>query len=222
MTPMPNPTEAVHPPAPTLTSLAGLTLEPNQEAFLDLARATSGGPAVWRERKLAEARELFALAAFSRRITVLSLDVLEDFHSMVVMRVPVPFRRPGEEMPGFAAEATLGLTYRPENLRLPSPGYVFVQILSPLHVWHAQVAARPGGVQSLCLGPRLSAGIRVRELLLMTYGALSMQSVQLDVADAAGVMNSEAARWWLQPGNRQRIPLSREPFVAPLRPEGKA
>ena len=221
MKPMPAQTEEARAAGPTLNSLAGVALEPNQEAFLDLARATSGGPAVWRERKLAEARELFALGGFSRRITVLGLDLLEDFRAMLVMRVPVPFRRPGAETPTFAAEVLIGLSYRPDNLRLPSPGYVFVQILSPLHVWHAQVAALPAGIQSLCLGPRLPAGIRVRELLLMTYGALSMQSVQLDVADAAGVMNPEAARWWLQPANRQRIPLSREPFVAPLNPEGK-
>ena len=40
-----------------------------------------------------------------------------------------------------------------------------------------------------------------------------MQSVMFDEQDPAGVLNADAARWWQQ--NRDRIPLSREPFIRP-------
>ena len=56
-------------------------------------------------------------------------------------------------------------------------------------------------------------GIRVRELILMSYGALSMQSVMVDIGDAAGVLHREAALWWQQ--NLRYAPLSRTPFLSP-------
>jgi hypothetical protein len=68
-------------------------------------------------------------------------------------------------------------------------------------------------VQPLCLGARLPAGIRVKELVLMAYGALSMQTVMIDELDPAGVLNPVAARWWQ--ANTDRIPLSRAAFLSP-------
>jgi hypothetical protein len=219
MNPETKPVAPSRPVAASLSSLGGVPLAPDEERFLASARASCGGPAVWRERMLAEGRETFALSRFSGRFTVLAMDLQEEFHAMLSMRVPLPLRLPGENTLTMADEARLGLTYRAENLRLPSPGFAFVQILAPAHVWHPQVAAHPSGIQALCLGAQLPAGVRVRELLLMTYGALAMQSVQLDAADAAGVMNPEAARWWLLPANRRRIPLTREPFVRAAKQE---
>jgi hypothetical protein len=52
------------------------------------------------------------------------------------------------------------------------------------------------------------------EIVVMTYGALTMQSVMIDEQDSAGVLNRDAAHWWQQ--NLWRIPLSREPFIRPL------
>jgi hypothetical protein len=221
MNPETKPVAPSRPVAASLSSLGGVPLVPAETDFLASARANCGGPAVWRERKLAEGREVFALSRFSERFTVLAMDLQEDFRAMLVMRVPVPVRLPGENTLTMPAEAQLGLTYRAENLRLPSPGFAFVQILAPAHVWHPQVAAHPSGIQALCLGSQLPAGVRVRELLIMTYAALAMSSVQLDAADAAGVMRPEAARWWLLPANRRRIPLSREPFVRAAQQEAK-
>ncbi|MHC4710269.1 MAG: hypothetical protein ACYTA3_07565, partial [Planctomycetota bacterium] len=62
----------------------------------------------------------------------------------------------------------------------------------------------------------LPAGIPVSEIVLLSYGLLSMQSVMLDPDDSAGVMNVEAASFWQ--ARLGDIPLSDEPF---LRPVGK-
>jgi hypothetical protein len=81
-------------------------------------------------------------------------------------------------------------------------------------VHHANVAAG-GRPQRLCLGVNLPRGFPLREAVLSTYAALSMQSVMVDELDPGGVMNSEAALWWQ--ANPGRIPLTAKPFLAPLR-----
>ena len=113
--------------------------------------------------------------------------------------------------------ARLGLTYWQEALVKRLPGYAFVQVLSPNHVWLPNAApADPRfpvmlGGQAVCLGAKLPASIPVKELILMTYGALTLQSVQMDAFDAAGIMNGPSAEWWMQ--NKERIPLTRESFL---------
>ena len=91
----------------------------------------------------------------------------------------------------------------------PQPGYAFVSILQPRPVWHSNVS--PDQNQVLCLGPQLPAGIPLKEIILMTYGALTLQTTQLDRLDPAGVLNPAAAEWWQH--NTQWIPLTREPFL---------
>ena len=93
-------------------------------------------------------------------------------------------------------------------LRQALPGPAFVQIFAPQDVWLPAVKLPE---QPLCLGATLPAGIRVRSLVLMTYGALSMQAIQVNEIDPAGVFNAEAARWWQQ--NMHWIPLTRKPFL---------
>ncbi len=104
----------------------------------------------------------------------------------------------------------LGLIYREESFRKPTPGYAFIQVLTPRPCWHANISDDP--IQVLCLGPQLPAGIRVKDLVLMTYGALSMQTVQFDELDPVGVLNRDAALWWQQ--TTVPIPLSKEPFLS--------
>jgi hypothetical protein len=127
------------------------------------------------------------------------------------LRVPVPCRPGGVGDLVIEPEAVLGLTYPEEALRQAMPGYSFLQVLAPSDVWHANVAFGP--VRPLCLGTALPAGVRVKELVLMAYGALSMQTVQIDEQGPAGVLNAAAALWWQQ--NTARAPLSRAPFLRP-------
>ena len=111
-----------------------------------------------------------------------------------------------------ADEATLALVYPPEAMREKLPGFAFMTVLSPSDVWMPNVASGPQ--QAVCLGARMPIGVRVRELVLATYGALTVQTIQLDEKDSAGLMSAESARWWQQ--NQSLAPLSREPFLGPI------
>jgi hypothetical protein len=109
-----------------------------------------------------------------------------------------------------AGRAQLALRYPEAALSAPQPGSAFVTVLAPPTCWHANVAPIAAD-QRVCLGARVPAGIPVRELVLAAYGALSMQTVQIDERSPAGVLNAAAARWWQR--NAERIPLSRVPFL---------
>ena len=193
-----------------LRGLGKVALSARLERILSTAAESCGGTAEWRVRKMGEARDLLALSQIApQRIEVQHLDLDQPLRAIVGMKVPVPCRAAGSRDVAVAAGALLAFTYRQEALLEPQPGFAFVQILAPRDVYHAQVNF--DGVQALCLGAQLPAGVRVRELLLMAYGALSLQTVQLDTRDPAGVLNGQAAEWWLQ--NKHRIPLTRTPFL---------
>jgi hypothetical protein len=194
-----------------LSSLAQVPLGVRHAAMLESAKSTCGGSAPWRHRKLAEAMDLCRLAELSGRLSILHLDLTVDFRAALLLRVTVPCL-PNPDKPLVVAEAAhLGVIYREDAIVLPQPGYSFVQILAPRPVWHANVS--PDAIQVLCLGPSLPVGVPLREIILMTYGALTMMSVQLDPANSAGVLNPAAAEWFQRsPG---LIPLSREPFLSP-------
>ena len=200
-------------PAGGLSSLASVRLEGRDLRMLESALTSNGGPAPWQRRKGAEARDILALAALAApgRMSVEVLDLEETLRAVVALRVPVPLRPLEDGGLPVARGAILGLTYPIEALARPMPGYAFVQILSPAGVWHANVADRPG--QPLCLGAQLPAGLPLRETVLLAYGALSMQTVMVDEADPAGVLNAEAAVWWQR--NLHRVPLSAVPFLLP-------
>ena len=199
------------PPIPPggLAALAEVELDERSEAMLNAAFEEAGGPLPWRNRKKAEARELLALSRIAPRLRVQQLDLRESLRALLFLHTPVPLR-PGEHGEFFTGNyAVLGLTYTLEALSRQQPGFAFLEILAPENVWHANVSMFP--VQRLCLGAQLPAGIRVKELVLMAYGALTMQTVQIDETDSAGVLNAEAAIWWQQ--NLSRLPLSRVPFL---------
>jgi hypothetical protein len=193
-----------------LRGLGEVRLSKRGRQLLDNSAKACGGSAEWRVRKLGEARDALALSQLApHRITVQHLDLDEALRLIVAMQVPVARRPGGVGDVAVAQGALLALTYRHEAMLLPQPGFVFVQILAPRDVFHAQVGF--DGVQPLCLGAQLPAGVRLSEILLMTYGALSMQTVQLDELDPAGVLHPQAARWWRQ--SADSIPLTRVPFL---------
>ncbi len=211
-------TPADRPRAPTegaasrgLAALASLTLDDARRVVLEAAAARARGTASWRARKIAEARDLLALSQIAPpgRLIVEALDLADELRALLALRVPVPCR-PGEDgRLGIANLALLGLTYWQEAIRRPMPGFAFLHVLAPQGVWHPNAAPEHG--QPLCLGALLPAGIPVKEIVLLAYGLLSMQSVMLDERDAAGVLNADAARWWQF--NLDKIPLSRTPFL---------
>lgn len=197
-------------PAPTgLAALSRLGLNAYHQAFLDTARQTCGGPPACCQRKLAEAHDLLALAELSGRLDVHSLDLAGDLRAKVRMRVPAPCRPDPDGPLRVAPFVLLGVIYPERAAILPQPGYAFIRILAPGPIWHSNVSPDPN--QVLCLGPSLPAGIPLKEIILMTYGALTMQATQLDPGDPAGVLHPEAAEWWQR--NPQLIPLTVEPFL---------
>ena len=200
-------------PTPTLSlsfsTLHLMPLDSFHQDIWDAAEKTCCGPAAFRYRVKSEARDLVALAQHSGRMLVHWIDLSAGVRAKVELEVPVPCM----PVPGgplcIAPRALLGLLYPPEAILLPQPGYAFVRILQPQPVWCSNVS--PDHNQALCLGPSLPAGIPLKEIVLMTYGALSMQTTQLNLLDPAGVLNPAAAEWWQR--NTAQIPLSREPFL---------
>lgn len=194
-----------------LHALDRVGLAPREKAFLHEIAARCGGDPAWKRRKLREAHDLLALAQLApERLAVQMLDPRDDLRVVVKLRTPVPCRADRQGDLEIANEATLGITYPRAILGGPLAGFSLVQILIPLHVWHANVAQAPLP-QSLCLAAKLPQGTRLPQLVVLSYAALSMQSVMVDETDAAGVLNADAARWWQ--GRLDRTPLSREPFI---------
>ena len=193
-----------------LRALADVSLTSDRQRMLEAALSMSGGSVEWRCRKLAEATELLALSQIAPdRLCVQRLDLREALRAELLMHAPVPRRHEGGGDLVVGGRATLGLTYRQEAMLVPTPGYSFVEVLSPPDLYHAQVPPDPPHL--LCLSTELPAGIRVRNLVLMVYEALTLQSLMIDEMDPAGVMHPEAARFWQE--NTHRLPLTRTPFL---------
>jgi hypothetical protein len=162
-------------------------------------------------------RDLLALEQIAERMTVLGIECRTELRALVRLSAPVPCMQPGARDLVVADHVDLALLYPEAILRGPLPGFALVEILSPRHVHHANVSAGPLG-QRLCLGVNVPRGYPLREAVLASYAALTMQTAMVDELDPAGVMNSEAARWWQ--ANPDRIPLTTAPFLAPLRGGG--
>lgn len=192
-----------------LRDLAQVELAARYHELLEGARDQATGHRVWRERRLAEARELLALATVAPRMEVKDLNLGDDLRALVRLQMPVPCRFGSEQDLVISHEALLGICYPRRALFESLPGPSFVQVLLPMGVFHPNASAPP--IQRLCLGTQLPAGIRVRELVLLSYRALTMQDHTLDVEDPAGVFHAEAARWWQ--ANADRVPLTRAPFL---------
>lgn len=199
------------PPAKTLKQqLAEVVLTPEAEYFLNRAGQSAQGEAMWRHRKIQEARELLQLSQLAPRFTVEGLNLDTEFMAKLRIRMPVPTMPTMSGRLTLEQEAQFVLTYPESAVRNPSPGTSFVRITKPLRVFHPNVLPEPP--QVLCLGTTMLAGHPVREIVLSVFGALALQNVMYDVYDSAGLLNREAAMFFQQsPG---QIPLTRAPFFA--------
>jgi len=204
--------ERVRPVVPPegLRALPSVELNKRNEAMLKAAAAGSLGSPMWRARKYAEAREILALSQIADRFRIFEIRMHTDLLAVAELHVPVPCLEGPDRPLQVAPKALVGLKYAEAVLSEAVPGTAFVQVLAPMGVWHANVARGFG--QPVCLGPAMPLGIPLREIVILTYGALSMQTVQLDPSDAAGVLNAEAAQYWQV--NHDRIPLTRAAFLS--------
>lgn len=196
------------PPLHGLSGLHELPLDDYHQGMLDIALKTCTGPVAYCHRIKAEARDLVALAQYSGRIHIHWLYCSAGLRAKLELEVPVGCLPDPNGPLQIAPRALLGLVYPQEAIVRPRPGYAFVHILEP-RVWHSNVS--PDHNQVLCLGPRLPAGVLVKDILVMTYGALSMQTIQINPRDPAGLLNPAAAEWFQR--NTGLIPLTREPFL---------
>lgn len=196
-------------PAPSLDDLRQIELTGLFRTMWESAQKNCGGPAACRHRLIGELRDLLGLAQISGRMIVHWVDLSAGLRAKVEIDMPVPCMPDPAGPLRVAPRALLGVIYPPDAIFMPQPGYAFIRILSPRPVWLSTVSADPN--QILCLGTQLPAGIPLTEIVLMTYGALTLQTIQLDSLDSAGVLNAAAADWWQR--NAHRIPLSREPFL---------
>lgn len=194
-----------------LRDLADVPLEAKAEEYLQRATGSAQGSPAWRGRKLAEARDLFALAQIAPRLEVAMVGLETALHAILHLAVSVPcLPEPGSDLV-VEESATLALVYPEEAMRRRLPGTAFVQVLNPLGVWHPNIGI---GDQRICLGAELGPGLKTTEILLLSYGALTLTNIQLDERDPSGVLNKAACEFWQ--ANLDRVPLSSEPFLPRL------
>lgn len=194
-----------------LSKLSQTKLDASHQRLFEDAIKTNAGNAIWRARKKNEIHDFLALAQVSKRIRIRTIDLSVDIRILFDLHSLVPTLPQANKDVVIFDHAMLGLTYTEDSVRESKPGYSFVQILNPHHVWLPNVSNEDVGIQALCLGAALPAGILINELAILSYLALTMQSVQLDALDSAGVMNGEAAQWWKT--NQDRFPLTQESFI---------
>ena len=196
---------------PGLADVASLPLAPSTQQALDRRAADMHGGAIWRKRKYAEARGLLGLAQIAPRVVVLELDLRTELTALVELRdTPVPCMAPGADDIHLEHRAVLVLQFPEELIAGPIAGTRPARILEPRPVFHANVSYG-GPVQVLCLGASVPRGFPLREMLLTSYAALTLQSISLDAMDPAGVLNPIASGWWQ--ANASRIPLTTTPFL---------
>jgi hypothetical protein len=210
---MSNPTPAKS--RPSLSALQELELLPPYHEIYEKVAPGAGGPEPWRRWKQTAAHDVLALAQLSGRMDVQYLDLTDALRTVFALKVMVPCRRGGVGPFQIAPMALIGLSYRQEAVVRPQPGYSFAEILQPRDVFHPNIAPGyqpPGAPQIICLGPKLPAGIRIVDLVLMIYTAVCLQDANFSYTDSAGLAN-QAAGLFLE-ANPARVPLTREPFLS--------
>jgi hypothetical protein len=202
---------AEHTPEKGLSGLHGIDLGERHAWLLETASAKSQGSAAWRRRKRSETHDILALAEIAPRLEIGFVDLQTDLRVLARMRVVVPCMPEGEEELTLAREAVLGITYEQKALYHPMPGFAFVQILTPSAVHHPNVSRGPN--QRLCMGAMLPAGVRLRELVLGAYGALTLQNLD-DLDDDDDGEAGAGVGAVIPPGTRSGVAAAPEPSSA--------
>lgn len=199
--------------APGLADLATLPLEePNRRVLDHLSKDIVSSSAAWRGRKIAEAHGLMALSQIAPRLRIHYLDLRTELIAQIeLMDTPVPCRTPGSSDIHIERGAMLTILYPEAILTGPIPGAGPIRILEPRNVYHSNVGPFEERAPALCLGANVPRGFPLRELVLSSYAALTLQAISLDRMDPAGVLNGDATLWWQ--ANTQRIPLTTESFL---------
>lgn len=195
-----------------LDALAEVELAPERRELRARGQSQARGSAPWRARKVAELGDVLALEQIAPkgRLRILDFDLAQTLRLRVEMKVPVPTRPDPNGDLVIVPKAVLAITYPEESMYKALPGWRFCHVESPFGAtWHANILPFPP--QSLCLGVVIAPGVRVKEIILGAYAALTMQSIQVDELDPGGVLNRDAGVWWST--KLERTPLSKVPFL---------
>ena len=160
--------------------------------ILQSALADNVGRREWREYKAEQARELVDLCVRSPRMTLLGLDLTGDFGAVYGIVMPVPCRPQGDRL-RLAQHAVFHLRYAEEWRWQPPAGYEPLGVLDPMDLFGPNMVAAPAG--GVCLG-RIPAGIPVREIALLGYFAVTLQTHQLNEIDPQGILNPAACEYF--------------------------
>lgn len=171
--------------------------------MLDFALANNGGTRGWREFKAEQARELLQLCAKSPRMALLALDLTEEFRAVYGILMPVPCRPRGEQL-RVADRAVFHLRYAEEWRWQPPVGYEPLGVMEPADLFGPNMISAPVG--GVCLG-RIPPGITVRELVLLGYFSVTLQTYQLNEVDPQGVLNPMACEFFR--AHPECLPLTR-------------
>ena len=120
------------------------------------------------------------------RLIVEALDLREHLRAMLLLEVPVACQPKENNEPEMFEPGLDRLHVSQRGFPAAAAGLLLIfRSCSPRNVWLAQIKQPE---QALCIAPQVPAGTRTAMLLLRAYGALSMQSIQIDVRDPAGTV----------------------------------
>jgi len=176
---------------------------PLASELLQRALATNSGRREWREFKAEQARELLELCAKSPRMTLLGLDLSGDFAALYGIAMPVPCRPIGDQL-RIVSRAIFNLRYAEEWRWQPPAGFEPLGVLEPFDLFGPNMVAAPHG--GVCLG-HIPAGITVREIVLLGYFAVTLQTYQLNEVDPQGILNPAACEYFRL--HQEWLPLTR-------------
>ena len=185
------------------------------EQLFDEAARRNGGPRGWRMWKRSGVEELLTFVRRAPRVELLAADMSADLHLAYHIRMPIP-RQPCNGDLTVGTGATFHLVYRDEWRTLAPKGWQPVGVVHPEDIFHPN--AKPSLRGALCLG-KLPAGISPKELLMLSYFAGSLQTVQLAEDDPEGVLNKEASEFFRC--NPQHLPLTSTGLGEDWEPKGE-
>jgi hypothetical protein len=194
-------------------SFVSLAAESPEErlALLDAKiKQSNGGRRAWRQWKRHEAGEILTLAQRASRLDLLDLDIAGDFHALYEIRMPVP-REPVEGRLQIGDRAVFHLRYVEEWLWSSPPGWAPLGVVFPSDVFHSNLAPQLAG--AICLG-ELPPAIRPKELLLLGFFTVSLQTLSLDETDVHGVLNRQASEYYRR--HPEYLPLTTAGLLDPV------
>jgi hypothetical protein len=187
-----------------LSPIAGLAEKQHAMGVLfQQAAERNGGGRAWRGWKLRSAHAVIDLVTRSPRMELFALSLEGDFECVFRIQAPVP-RWPDDSRLVIGREVACHLLYGDEWRVTSPPGWAPVGILRPHDIFHANF--RPHLRGALCLGG-LPPNTPPDQLIFATFDALTLQAMNTDESDPAGILNLEAATYFRH--HREYLPLTR-------------